>query len=110
MNRHDTSLSHKTASAGEDGQIGKRRSRRAGAHAAQDERTTARHFIFCTGVEGSYPTIKNKQGRTIRRDGMRMSNHYRRWREDFELVKELGITFLRYGPPYHECHRGPMRY
>ena len=32
---------------------------------------------------------------------MEKCGHYRRWREDFELVKELGIEFLRYGPPYY---------
>jgi beta-glucosidase/6-phospho-beta-glucosidase/beta-galactosidase len=72
--------------------------------------TTARHFIFCTGIENSYPVITNHQGGRMRRDGMKMSNHYSRWREDFRLVRDLGITFLRYGPPYYQCHQGPMKY
>ena len=37
-------------------------------------------------------------------------DHYERWREDFQLVKDLGITFLRYGPPYYRCHAGPEQY
>src|SRR3954452_11784609 len=72
--------------------------------------TTARHFIFCTGIENSYPVITTKDGKQLRRDGMALSGHYQHWREDFELVKELGVDFLRYGPPYYKCHRGPMRY
>jgi beta-glucosidase/6-phospho-beta-glucosidase/beta-galactosidase len=72
--------------------------------------TSARHFIFCTGIENSYPTTTNAQGKRDRRDGMAMSDHYRRWREDFRLVQEMGITFLRYGPPYYRCHLGPMKY
>jgi beta-glucosidase/6-phospho-beta-glucosidase/beta-galactosidase len=67
-------------------------------------------FIFCTGIENSYPVIVTKDGKRLRRDGMRMSNHYRRWREDFQLVREMGINFLRYGPPYYSSHLGPMRY
>lgn len=72
--------------------------------------TSARHFIFCTGIENSYPVITTKQGKRLRRDGMRMSDHYNRWQEDFQLVQDLGITFLRYGPPYYTCHQGPMKY
>jgi beta-glucosidase len=72
--------------------------------------TTARHFIFCTGIENSYPVITTKDGKSLRRDGMALSHHYERWREDFQLVKDLGITFLRYGPPYYRCHTGPEQY
>ena len=72
--------------------------------------TTARHFIFCTGIENSYPVITAKDGQSLRRDGMALSHHYERWREDFQLVKGLGINFLRTGPPYYRCHTGPERY
>lgn len=72
--------------------------------------TSARHFIFCTGIENSYPVITTKDGKRLRRDGMKLSDHYRRWREDFKLVRQMGITFLRYGPPYYKCHKGPMQY
>ena len=72
--------------------------------------TTARHFIFCTGIENSYPIVRTPDGRQLRRDGMALSRHYDHWREDFQLVKDLGINFLRYGPPYYKTHLGPMRY
>src|SRR3954451_15692340 len=88
----------------------KHRPQRNGARAGSGGGTTARHFIFCTGIENSYPTIKDETGKTIRRDGMAMSSHYDHWRTDFKLVKDLGITFLRYGPPYYRTHEGPMRY
>src|SRR4051812_36951890 len=72
--------------------------------------TSARHFIFCTGIENSSPAIKGPDGSNERRDGMQLGDHYRRWREDFQLVKDLGITFLRYGPPYYIAHKGPLKY
>ncbi len=72
--------------------------------------TSARHFIFCTGIENSYPVITGPHQRSDRRDGMALSGHYEHWRQDFQLVKELGITFLRYGPPYYKAHQGPMKY
>jgi beta-glucosidase/6-phospho-beta-glucosidase/beta-galactosidase len=65
------------------------------------------HFMFATGIENSYPTIALPDGTTKRVDSMAKADHHRRWREDFEKVKELGIEFLRYGPPYHQTHRGP---
>jgi len=66
--------------------------------------------MFATGVENSYPTIQLPDGSTKRIDEMEKMGHYQRWREDFHLVKELGIEFLRYGPPYYKTHLGPGKY
>ena len=65
--------------------------------------------MFATGIENSYPTI-SVGGKTLRVDEMERAGHYRHWREDFRLVKELGIDYLRYGPPYYKVHLGPDRY
>ena len=65
------------------------------------------NFMFCTGIENSIPTINN--GRT-RVDQMDVCGHYRRWRDDFDLVEEMGIEFLRFGPPLHRSFLGPGRY
>jgi beta-glucosidase/6-phospho-beta-glucosidase/beta-galactosidase len=67
-------------------------------------------FMFTTGIENSYPTILLPDGRTHRVDEMAKTFHYQRWREDFGLLAELGIEFLRYGPPYYSTHVGPDRY
>jgi beta-glucosidase len=64
-------------------------------------------FMFATGVENSVPTIDN--GRT-RVDEMESCGHYDRWREDFALVQEMGIAYLRYGPPIHRTWFGPGQY
>jgi hypothetical protein len=64
-------------------------------------------FIFATGIECSYPTTE--QGRW-RRDEMRATGHYRRWREDFELAREVGVTHIRYGPPLHLTFTGPGQF
>jgi beta-glucosidase/6-phospho-beta-glucosidase/beta-galactosidase len=65
------------------------------------------NFMFATGVENSIPTIQN--GR-IRVDEMESCGHYQQWSTDFDKVQELGIRFLRYGPPFHKTHLGPNRY
>jgi beta-glucosidase len=64
-------------------------------------------FMFATGIENSYPTIHD--GR-LRVDEMEKCRHYRYWKEDFQLVVELGVRFLRYGPPLHLAYRGPGKY
>ncbi len=63
--------------------------------------------MFATGIENSIPTINN--GRT-RVDQMEACGHYERWREDFELVEDTGIHFLRYGPPIHRTFLAPGKY
>ncbi|HYO23759.1 MAG TPA: hypothetical protein VEQ85_02315, partial [Lacipirellulaceae bacterium] len=60
-------------------------------------------FMFATGIENSYPTIAG--GRRI--DEMEKCGHYRHWRTDLELLEDLGIRFLRYGPPIHTTWLGP---
>jgi len=67
-------------------------------------------FMFATGIENSYPTIRLPDGRMHRVDEMAKCGHYARWRDDFRLVKELDIEFLRYGPPLFSAHVGPGRY
>jgi beta-glucosidase/6-phospho-beta-glucosidase/beta-galactosidase len=64
-------------------------------------------FIFATGIEGSIPTIN---GGKIRVDEMEKCGHYRHWRTDFDLVQELGVSALRYGPPLHSTFLGVGRY
>lgn len=64
-------------------------------------------FLFATGIENSAPTIQNGK---VRVDEMEKCGHYERWHEDFALVDELGIKFLRYGPPLHRTFLGPDKY
>ena len=64
-------------------------------------------FIFATGIENSIPTI---DGGRMRMDELDKCGHYEHWETDFRLVRELGIGFLRYGPPLHRTFLGPDRY
>jgi beta-glucosidase/6-phospho-beta-glucosidase/beta-galactosidase len=63
-------------------------------------------FLFATGIENSYPTLSTGS----RIDQMEKCGHYSRWEEDFELVRELGLGALRYGPAYYRTHTAPDRY
>jgi len=68
------------------------------------------NFIFCTGIENSYPTIIGRDGQLKRIDQMELCGHYEHWRDDFRLVRELGINYLRYGPPLYKVHAAPGKY
>src|SRR5690349_16795802 len=86
-----------------------RKSRSSGNGAARLDHSRPQSFLFATGIENSYPVI-SKDDRDFRVDEMAKCDHYGRWRDDFHLVKDLGLEYLRYGPPYYRCHLGPGRY
>ncbi|OGX90656.1 family 1 glycosylhydrolase [Hymenobacter coccineus] len=67
----------------------------------------APQFLFATGIENSNPTIQNGK---VRVDELEKCGHYQHWQKDFDLVQELGIEFLRYGPPLHTTWQGPGKY
>ena len=64
-------------------------------------------FMFATGIECSTPTIENGRWR---RDQLYETDHYRNWRRDLELVKELGLKYLRYGFPIHLIYHGRNKF
>lgn len=66
--------------------------------------------MFATGIENSYPLVRLPDGSMRRVDEMDKTGHYRHWREDFGLVRELGLDVLRYGIPLYRAHSGPGRY
>lgn len=67
-------------------------------------------FMFATGIENSYPTILLPDGCRKRIDEMEKCGHYQHWKEDLLAVKDLGIRFLRYGPPLYRTYCGPGCY
>jgi beta-glucosidase/6-phospho-beta-glucosidase/beta-galactosidase len=67
-------------------------------------------FMFATGIENSYPMITLPDGKRMRVDEMEKCGHYKLWKTDFDLVKEMGIDTLRCGPPYYSTHLAPGKY
>lgn len=72
-----------------------------GTHGSGLPLVNPRNFMFATGIECSYPTIDNGK---IRRDQMEECGHYKHWKKDLQLVKEMGLKVLRYGLPYYKIH------
>lgn len=67
-------------------------------------------FMFATGIENSYPMITLPDGSRKRVDEMEKTGHYRQWETDFLLLKDVGIDYLRYGPPYYSTQLAPDSY
>jgi beta-glucosidase len=63
--------------------------------------------MFATGIESSAPTIR---GGRVRQDELEKCGFYESWRKDFELVSDLGVRFLRYGPPLHRTFLSRGKY
>lgn len=66
-----------------------------------------RKFMFATGIENSIPVVDNGRRRV---DEMEKCGHYNYWKKDIDLVSELRIKFLRYGPPLHKTFLGKDKY
>ena len=54
-------------------------------------------FMFAVGIECSCPVIDG--GVSV--DQLEATGHYEMWKKDFKLVRELGLRYLRYGPPIY---------
>ncbi|MBC7923450.1 MAG: glycoside hydrolase family 1 protein [Ferruginibacter sp.] len=92
---------------GENGYAGDQHGGASGSSGSGLPDGSAGNFMFATGIECSYPLID--QGAT-RRDQLEECGHYTHWREDLQLVKDLGLVFLRYGLPYYRIHQAPGKY
>lgn len=55
-------------------------------------------FMFAVGIECSCPRIEGN----VRVDQLRDTGHYELWKTDLRLVRELGLRYLRYGPPIYK--------
>ncbi len=62
-------------------------------------------FVVATGIECSAPVIAGG----LRRDQLVLTGHWDRYEEDLDLVRDLGISHVRYGVPFHVVARDPDR-
>lgn len=62
--------------------------------------TAPEAFWWATGIEDTFITAPHpRTGRTL--DEYELTDHYRRWRSDIDLMAELGVPTARYGVPWH---------
>ena len=60
-------------------------------------------FFWATGIEDTFITAPDaRTGRIL--DEYELTQHYERWAEDLQLMRELGVTHARYGIPWHRIN------
>lgn len=63
-------------------------------------------FWWSTGIEDTFITAPHPTtGRTL--DEYELTGHYDRWRDDLDLIAELGVPCARYGVPWHRIQPEP---
>jgi beta-glucosidase/6-phospho-beta-glucosidase/beta-galactosidase len=73
------------------------------------ELTRPESFWWATGIEDTFITAPHPvTGRTL--DEYDLTDHYRRWRGDLDLMASLGVTAARYGVPWHRIESQPGRF
>ena len=74
--------------------------RKVGGNGARLSHHRPHSFMFATGIENSYPTMTGRTARpACRRDGE--VPPLRALARRLRPRQELGIEYLRYGPPYY---------
>ncbi len=56
--------------------------------------------IFLTGIESSDPWVNGKRRNQL----FEARNFNEHWEQRLENIKKIGITWLRFGPPYSQTH------
>jgi beta-glucosidase/6-phospho-beta-glucosidase/beta-galactosidase len=62
--------------------------------------------IFLTGIENADPVVNN-----VRRNQLKQAYDFEvNYQDRLKRIRELGITWLRFGPPYSEAHPKPDQF
>jgi hypothetical protein len=62
--------------------------------------------VFLTGIENADPFVQGNRRNQLRE----AHDFYVHYESRLERIKQLGITWLRFGPPYSQTHIGPQHY
>jgi beta-glucosidase/6-phospho-beta-glucosidase/beta-galactosidase len=78
-------------------------------YSQREQLTEPNSFVWATGIEDTFITAPwPKTGRTL--DEYELTGHYERWREDLDLMGQLGVRAARYGIPWHRIQRAPNKW
>ncbi len=75
-------------------------------HSTLEQVLDPEFFFWAAGIEDTFITAPfPKTGRTL--DEYELTQHYEKWREDINLMADLGISHARYGIPWHRINQAP---
>src|SRR6266508_307115 len=62
-------------------------------------------FLWATGIEDTFIPHTRPGLRAL--DEYKLTQHYKLWKRDFDLVAETGVKFLRWGIPWYRVQPAP---
>jgi beta-glucosidase len=62
-------------------------------------------FLWATGIEDTFIPHARPGLRAL--DEYELTQHYQRWKRDFDLVAETGVKYLRWGIPWYRVQPAP---
>ena len=62
-------------------------------------------FYWCVGVEDTFVPQSRPGYRPL--DEYELTQHYAHWREDFDLLAQLGVSHIRWGVPWYKVNPAP---
>jgi beta-glucosidase len=66
-------------------------------------------FVWAVGIEDTFiPQLARRTGRVL--DEYELTQHYRFWRDDLDLIASLGVRHIRYGIPWYRINPAPGRF
>lgn len=65
-------------------------------------------FVWATGIEDTFIPHARPGLRAL--DEYELTQHYKLWKHDFDLVSETGVEFLRWGIPWYRVQPAPDRW
>jgi beta-glucosidase len=63
------------------------------------------HFLWATGIEDTFIPHTRSGLRAL--DEYELTQHYKLWKHDFDLVTETGVKYLRWGIPWYRVQPAP---
>ena len=65
-------------------------------------------LVWATGIEDTFIAETTPDKRRL--DEYELQQHYRLWREDFDLAADVGFSMIRYGIPWYRLEPEPGRF
>ena len=65
-------------------------------------------FLWATGIEDTFIPHARPGLRAL--DEYELTQHYKLWKRDFDLVPETGVKFIRWGIPWYRVQPAPDRW
>jgi len=62
-------------------------------------------FLWATGIEDTFIPQARPGLRAL--DEYELTQHYKRWKQDFDLVETTGVKYLRWGIPWYRVQPAP---